>query len=108
MRRYHIDRAKHVVDLAAAIPTVRNICFVPGEYMFQQRLLPPKLEWEQVIVAATQEVGRHAAERGLDLAIELLPFPFAFVNSMDADGPVPMPIDLWRTSRPPLTSPTSG
>ena len=83
MRRYHIDRAKHVVDLAAAIRTVRNICFVPGEYMFQQKLLPPRLEWDQVI-DATQEVGRHAAGRGLDLAIELLPFPFAFVNSMDA------------------------
>ena len=82
IRGYHIERAKHVVDLATAFPTVRNLCFVPGEYMFQQKLLPPSLEWK-LVVEATQEVGRHAAAAGLELAIELLPFEFAFINSID-------------------------
>lgn len=82
VRDYHIERAKSVVDLAIHFPSVRNLCFVPGEYMFQQRLLPPKLEWDRV-VDATQQVGRHAARHGLELAIELLPFEFAFIKSMD-------------------------
>jgi D-psicose/D-tagatose/L-ribulose 3-epimerase len=83
IRAYHIERAKNVVELATQFPSARNVCFVPGEYMFQQKLLPPNLEWGMV-VDATKEVGRHAAERGLELAIELLPFEFAFVNTLGA------------------------
>jgi len=82
VRGYHIERAKNVVELAEAFPTVKNLCFVPGEYMFQQKLLPPSLEWG-LVVEATRQVGRHAAARGLELAIELLPFEFAFVKSLD-------------------------
>ena len=83
MRSYHIERAKSVVELAAKFPTVRNLCFVPGEYMFQQKLLPPSLEWGMV-VDATKQVGRHAEMRRLEIAIELLPFEFAFINTLDA------------------------
>ena len=82
VRGFHIERAKNVVDLAAAFPTARNLCFVPGEYMFQQKLLPASLEWGMA-VDATRIVGERAAARRLDLAIEMLPFEFAFVNSMD-------------------------
>ena len=82
MRNCHINRAKNVVELAAQFPTARNLCFVPGEYLFQQKLLPPSLEWGWV-VDATKQVGKHAAERGLELAIELLPFQFAFVNTLE-------------------------
>jgi D-psicose/D-tagatose/L-ribulose 3-epimerase len=83
VRGYHIDRAKNVVALAAQFPTVRNLCFVPGEYMFQQKLIPPSLEWGMV-VDATKQVCGHAEEKGLEVAIELLPFEFAFVNTLDA------------------------
>jgi D-psicose/D-tagatose/L-ribulose 3-epimerase len=83
VRSYHIERAKNVVALAAQFPTVRNLCFVPGEYMFQKKLLPPSLEWE-LVVDATKQVCRHAEERGLEVAIELLPFEFAFINTLDA------------------------
>lgn len=83
MRDYHIERAINVVELAAQFPTVRNLCFVPGEYMFQQKLLRPDVEWGMV-VDATKQVGQRARERGLEVAIELLPFEFAFVNTLDA------------------------
>ena len=82
VRSYHIERARNVVEPAAAFPTARNLCFVPGEYMFQQKLLPPNLEWD-LVVDATRQVGQLAAERELELAIELLPFEFAFVRSID-------------------------
>jgi sugar phosphate isomerase/epimerase len=82
VRDYHIQRACAVVDLGAELDTVRNLLFVPGEYMFQSRLLPPKLEWE-LVVDATRQVGRRAAERNLEVAIELLPFDFAFVRTLD-------------------------
>jgi len=82
IRGYHIERAKNVVELAAAFSTVKNLCFVPGEYMFQQKLLRPSVEWG-LVVDATRQVGKHAAARGLELAIELLPFDFAFIKSID-------------------------
>lgn len=82
IRGYHIERAKNVVDLAADMPTTRNLCFVPGEYMFQKKLIPAKGEWDAV-VDATRQVGAHAATRERELAIELLPFEFSFINSLD-------------------------
>lgn len=82
IRGYHIERAKNVVDLAADMPTTHNLCFVPGEYMFQKKLIPPKGEWDAV-VDATRQVGAHAATRRRELAIELLPFEFSFINSLD-------------------------
>lgn len=82
VRDYHIERSKNIVDLATAFPTARNLCFVPGEYMFQQKLLPPQEEWERTI-DATRQVGEYAAQHGLELAIELLPFEFAFVKTID-------------------------
>jgi D-psicose/D-tagatose/L-ribulose 3-epimerase len=81
VRRFHIERAKNVLDLASEL-SARNLCFVPGEYMFQHRLLPAEGEWK-LVVDATQQVGRHAAERRLELAIELLPFDFAFIRTLD-------------------------
>jgi sugar phosphate isomerase/epimerase len=82
VRDYHIERACNVIDYATEFETARNLLFVPGEYMFQRRLLPPEREWDAV-VDATRQVGRHAAERGLEVAIELLPFEHAFVRTLD-------------------------
>jgi D-psicose/D-tagatose/L-ribulose 3-epimerase len=82
VREYHIARACAVIDLAAELDSMRNLLFVPGDYIFQGRLLPPDREWSQV-VDATRRVGRHAAGRGLDVAIELLPFEHAFVRTLD-------------------------
>ena len=50
--------------------------------MFQRRLLPAESEWK-LVVDATRQVGRHAAGRRLELAIELLPFEFAFIKTLD-------------------------
>src|SRR5262249_14963437 len=52
-------------------------------YVFQQQLLPPEWEWGR-LVEAVAEIGRHAGDRGLTVAVELLPFEYAFVNSVDS------------------------
>jgi D-psicose/D-tagatose/L-ribulose 3-epimerase len=82
VRGYHIERACAVIDLAGELDSVRNLLFVPGDYIFGGLLLPREQEWRQ-LVDATQRVGRHAADRGLEVAIELLPFPHAFVRTLD-------------------------
>ena len=50
--------------------------------MFQKKLIPPQGEWD-LVVDATQQVGRHAALCKRELAIELLPFPFSFIGTLD-------------------------
>lgn len=82
VRNYHIERACNIVDLGAELGTVRNLLFVPGDYIFQGLLLPRRQEWDRV-VDATRQVGTRAAERGLEVAIELLPFEHAFVRTLD-------------------------
>lgn len=82
VREYHVARACAVVDLAAELGSIRNLLFVPGDYIFQGRLLPRELEWSQV-VDATRRVGRHASLYGLEVAVELLPFEHAFVGTLD-------------------------
>ena len=82
VRRYHIERAKRVADLAAELGA-ESLMLCPGEYVFQQELLPPEWEWRR-LVEAVREIGERAASRRLEVAIELLPFRYAFVNSIDA------------------------
>jgi D-psicose/D-tagatose/L-ribulose 3-epimerase len=82
VREYHIRRACAVIDLGADLDTVRTLLFVPGDYIFGGRLLPREQEWGRV-VDATRRVGEHAAARGLEVAIELLPFEHAFVRTLD-------------------------
>ena len=57
IRDYHIERAKNVVDLAAEFASARNLCFVPGEYMFQKKLIPAKSEWD-LVIDATRSGGQ--------------------------------------------------
>ena len=55
----------------------------PGEYVFQGELLPREWEWAR-LVDAVRQIGEHAAAKRIEIAVELLPFPFAFVNSLDS------------------------
>jgi D-psicose/D-tagatose/L-ribulose 3-epimerase len=82
VRDYHIQRACNVIDLGAEFDTVRNLLFVPGDYIFGGKLLRAAQEWDRV-VDATRQVGLRAQERGLEVAIELLPFEHAFVRTLD-------------------------
>ena len=82
VREYHVRRACAVLDLGAQFDTVRTMLFVPGDYIFGGKLLPRRQEWDRV-VDATRRVGEHAAGRGLDVAIELLPFEHAFARTLD-------------------------
>jgi D-psicose/D-tagatose/L-ribulose 3-epimerase len=82
VRTYHIERACNIIDLAVEFGTVRNLLFCAGDYIFGGKLLPQQLEW-QLLVDATRHVGHRAAELGLEVAIELLPFEHAFVRTLD-------------------------
>jgi sugar phosphate isomerase/epimerase len=80
--KYHIDRVKRVIDLAAEFGEPTSVMLCPGEYLFGGRLLPADDEWHRLVVA-TREIASHALDRHLDIAVELLPFRHAFINSVD-------------------------
>jgi D-psicose/D-tagatose/L-ribulose 3-epimerase len=81
VRAYNVERAKRVVELASEVGA-RTVLVAPGEYAFQQQLFDPDFEWQRV-VGAVREIGEAAARHDLNLSVELLPFEFAFINSVE-------------------------
>jgi len=81
VRRFHLDRCRAFLDLAAELGC-SNLLLVLGEYVWQQEVIPPAEQW-RAGVEAVRELGRPAADRGLRIAIELEPFRLSLVNSID-------------------------
>ena len=81
VRRFHLDRTRAFLDLAAELGC-SNLLLVLGEYVWQREVIPPAEQWA-LGVEATRDLGRHAAEVGVAIAIELEPFHLSLVNSID-------------------------
>ena len=82
VRRFHLDRCRAYLDLAAEYGC-DNLLLVLGEYVWQQEVIPAREQW-QLGVAAVRELGRHAAASGVRIAIELEPFELSLVKSIDS------------------------
>jgi D-psicose/D-tagatose/L-ribulose 3-epimerase len=81
VRRFHIDRAKRYLDLGYDLRG-KNLLLVVGEYLWNQEVIAPADQWKWA-VEGVQELGSHAKELGLEIAIELEPFHLSIVNSVD-------------------------
>jgi sugar phosphate isomerase/epimerase len=81
VRRFHLDRTRAFLDLAAELGC-SNLLLVLGEYVWQREVIPPAEQWA-LGIEATRDLGRHAAEVGVAIAIELEPFHLSLVNSID-------------------------
>lgn len=81
VRRFHLDRCRAHLDLAAEYGC-RNLLLVLGEYVWQQEVIPPAEQWK-LGVDAVRQLGAYAADRGVRIAIELEPFKLSLVNSID-------------------------
>jgi D-psicose/D-tagatose/L-ribulose 3-epimerase len=81
VQRFSIDRARKHLDLAYELGA-ENLLLVLGEYIWQQEVIPPPMQW-QTAVDNTKELGKHAKTLGLEIAIELEPFKLSLVNSVD-------------------------
>ena len=85
VRRFHVDRVKRHVDLAAELGA-GNVLFCIGEYVWEQQVISPESQWLWAVESA-REIGDYAAEGGLEVVIELEPFTYSVVNSVDTmDG----------------------
>lgn len=81
VRQFHRDRVEAHIDFAYELEA-DNLLLVVGEYVWQQEVIPPQVQWGWA-VEATQYLGDYAADLGLEIAIELEPFKLSLVNDLD-------------------------
>src|SRR5579872_7281185 len=82
VQRFHLERCRRYLDLAYEYDA-RNLLLVLGEYIWERQVIPPAEQW-QTGVKNVRELGRYAADLGLEIALELEPFKLSLVNNVDS------------------------
>lgn len=80
VRKFHVDRVHRFSELAARFGG-RNLLLVLGEYLWQREVIPPEAQWAWGVEGVC-EIGRRAADLGLEIALELEPFRLSLLNSI--------------------------
>lgn len=80
VQRFHVERAKAHLNLAARLEA-GNLLFVIGEYIWQNEIIPASDQWSTAVVNV-REVAEHAESLGVELALEMEHWRYAFLNSI--------------------------
>lgn len=81
VQRFHIDRVRQYLELAYEF-SAKNVLLVLGEYIWNREVIRPEDQWG-FAVTNCRRLGEIAAELGLQIAIELEPFPLSLVRNID-------------------------
>lgn len=81
VQRFHLERCLAYLDLAAELGC-DNLLLVLGEYIWQQEVVTPAEQWSSA-VRNVKLLGEYAERVGLEIAIELEPFKFSLVNTIE-------------------------
>ena len=81
VQRFHLQRCRAYLDLAYEYEA-KNVLLVLGEYIWEQQVIPLAEQW-QTGVRNLRELGKYAADLGLQIALELEPFKLSLVNNVD-------------------------
>lgn len=81
VQRFNRDRVARHLDLAYEYDA-RNVLLVLGEYIWQQEVIRPEDQWAWA-VAALKWLGDYADHLGVDVAMELEPFHYSLINTVD-------------------------
>jgi sugar phosphate isomerase/epimerase len=82
VQRFHIQRCRQYLDLAYQYEA-KNLLLVLGEYIWERQVIPPTEQW-QTGARNVRELGKYAADLGLQIALELEPFKLSLVNNVDS------------------------
>src|SRR2546428_4489190 len=82
VQRFHLQRCRAYLDLAYEYQA-KNLLLVLGEYIWEQQVIPPQEQW-QTGARNLRELGKHAADLGVQIALELEPFKLSLVNDVDS------------------------
>lgn len=80
VQRFARDRAKAYVDQAVLLGA-RNVVLVVGEYYWDDEVFPREAVWD-IAVANVRDIAAYAAEREIEIVIELEPFTQALVRDV--------------------------
>jgi sugar phosphate isomerase/epimerase len=81
VQRFHVDRCKAFLDLVYEFEA-RNLLLVLGEYIWNQEVIPPAEQWRMGVDNCRQLV-EYAETLGVQIALELEPFPLSLVNNVE-------------------------
>jgi D-psicose/D-tagatose/L-ribulose 3-epimerase len=81
VQRFHVERCRRYLDLAHEYQA-RNVLLVLGEYVWERQVIPPAEQW-QTGVGNVRELGKYAADLGLEIALELEPFQLSLIRNVD-------------------------
>ena len=81
IRKFHLDRAKQTVDLGKVLGAPMLVLAL-GEYIWQHEVIPPEMQWHWA-VEQTRELADHAAANSIEVALELEPFHYSIVNTVE-------------------------
>jgi len=81
VQRFHLERCRAYLEMAKDFGC-ENLLLVLGEYVWQQEVILPTEQWSSA-VKHVHTLGRYARELGLEIAIELEPFKYSLVNTIE-------------------------
>src|SRR5215470_7537385 len=82
VQRFHMERCRAFLDLCYEYEA-KNLLLVIGEYIWEKQVIPPAEQW-QTGVKNVRELGKYAADLGLQIALELEPFQLSLVNNVES------------------------
>src|SRR5918912_4128491 len=81
VQRFHLQRCRAYLDLAYEYEA-KNLLLVIGEYIWERQVIPPAEQWSTG-VCNVRELGKYAADLGLEIALQLEPFKLSLLNNVD-------------------------
>jgi len=81
VQAFHQRRVDAFLDLAYELEA-RNVLLVLGEYIWNREVIPPEEQWNLGVESVLQ-LGRRAAALGLEIVLELEPFPLSLLNNVE-------------------------
>ena len=82
VQRFHLERCRRYLDMCCEFEA-RNLLLVLGEYIWERQVIPQEEQW-RTGVANVRELGKVAADFGLEIALELEPFKLSLINNVES------------------------
>jgi D-psicose/D-tagatose/L-ribulose 3-epimerase len=80
VQRFHLERCFEYLDFAYELQA-KNVLLVLGEYIWERQVIPPAEQWNTA-VEHLKRLGDHAADMGVQIALELEPFKLSLLNDV--------------------------
>ena len=81
VQKFHVKRCRAHLDLAYEFEA-KNLLLVLGEYIWERQVIVPAEQW-RTGVHNVRELGKYAADLGLQIALELEPFKLSLLNNIE-------------------------